>query len=106
MLAANTNQPAIEMTVRLGDQIIVLPGREAWAMENLIRQGAKGCTPIDVPGPRWSSYVHKLRRRGFIIESVTEMHEGAYAGKHCRYILHSEVVVVSVVRQGDRRNAA
>ena len=106
MLAANANRPAVEMIVRLGDQAIVLPGREAWAMENLLRQGERGCTPIDVPGPRWSSYIHKLRCRGFVIETVTELHPGAYAGKHARYVLRSEVTVVSVVREGDKRDAA
>ncbi len=106
MQAANSNKPAIEMTIRFEGRDVVLPGREAWAMENLLRQGEKGCTPIDVPGPRWSSYIHKLRRRGLIIETVTEVHSGAFAGKHARYVLHSPVEVVSVVREGDKRDAA
>ncbi len=106
MLASNNNKPIVEMTVRFGDRDIVLPGREAWAMDALIRAGEKGCTPIDHPGPRWSSYTHKLRNKGFVIETVTEMHSGAYAGKHARYVLHSDVTVLTVVREGDKRNAA
>ena len=106
MQAANTNRPIVRMTVRFGDRNIVLPGREAWAMENLLRQGENGCTPIDVPGPRWSSYIHKLRGRGFVIETISEPHPGAYNGTHARYVLRSEVTVVSAVRHGDKRDAA
>src|SRR3712207_8850999 len=75
-------------SVRLGDQNIVLPGREAWAMENLLRQGEKGCTPIDVPGPRWSSYVHKLRRRGRSEEHTSELQSRQYLV--CRLLLEKK----------------
>jgi len=49
---------------------VLVKGREAWALRALMLAGAAGCTPIDTPGPRWSSYVHKLRRLGIEIESV------------------------------------
>src|ERR1700687_3438433 len=29
--------------------------------------GVRHCTPIDHPGPRWSGYVHKLRKAGIVI---------------------------------------
>ncbi len=39
----------------------IFPGREAWALGELVKAGERGCTPIDTPGPRWSDYVFKLR---------------------------------------------
>jgi hypothetical protein len=69
-------------------------GREAWALHHLVVAGERGCTPIDHPGPRWSDYVFKLRKRGLIVETVDERHAGTYAGSHARYVLRSEVEVV------------
>lgn len=75
-----------------GDRIVWLPGRVAWALDNLMDAGAKGCTPIDTPGPRWSAYVHKLRNDfGIDVETVVEMHGPPFPGKHARYILRSSV---------------
>ena len=81
-----------------------LEGRLAWAIDNLYRAGIAGCTPIDTPGPRWSSYVHKLRRAGFNIETVTEPHPGPYAGHHARYVLKSNVALAPV-DDGEREAA-
>jgi hypothetical protein len=73
-------------------RILELKGRDAWALTELVRAGDLGCTPIDTPGPRWSGYVHKLRRRyGLGIVTVTEPHGGPYKGTHARYILRSFV---------------
>ncbi|GLS29295.1 hypothetical protein SAMN04488498_11398 [Mesorhizobium albiziae] len=69
-------------------------GRDAWALLNLLRSGENGCTPIDTPGPRWSHYVFKLRRAGFIIETIDESHGGPFAGSHARYVLRSTVTVL------------
>ena len=69
-----------------------IEGRELWALERLIRAGAAGCTPMTEPAPRWSDYVHKLRKRGITIETKHEAHGGAYPGNHGRYILKSRVV--------------
>lgn len=66
-------------------------GREAWALERLGAAGAAGCTPITEPAPRWSAYVHKLRRRGLPIETIHEAHGGEFAGHHARYVLHARV---------------
>lgn len=49
-----------------------IEGRELWAMENLMRAGEKGCTPISNPGPRWSAYVHKLRKMGVPLKPGTK----------------------------------
>ena len=72
------------------DQIAV-SGRDRWALEALIAAGPKGCTPIDTPGPRWSGYVHNLRKLGVPIETVTEPHDGPFAGTHARYVLRASV---------------
>lgn len=69
-------------------------GRDAWALAELLKAGSEGCTPIDTPGPRWSGYTHKLRKLGLNIETITEMHGGAFAGKHARYVLRSEIEVL------------
>ena len=84
----------IAFNVTEGEDVrtITPAGRDAWALGELITAGTAGCTPIDNPGPRWSGYVHKLKRiHGLDIETITEMHGGDYAGKHARYVLRSRV---------------
>jgi hypothetical protein len=71
-------------------RILEPAGREEWALSHLMATGATGCTPISHPGPRWSDYVFKLRRRGLDITTVTEHHDGPFAGTHARYILRSK----------------
>ncbi|KAA0909829.1 hypothetical protein FLO80_19885 [Aquicoccus porphyridii] len=70
---------------------VVVTGRDRWALEALIAAGPNGCTPIETPGPRWSGYVHNLRKLGVPIETVTEAHDGPFAGTHARYILRARV---------------
>ena len=77
-----------------GAYLLEIAGRDEWALRQLLAAGAKGCTPIDNPAPRWSAYVHKLRRRGFDIETIDERHGGPYPGRHARYVLHSVVRAV------------
>lgn len=69
----------------------MVKGRDRWALECLMIAGAKGCTPIDRPGPRWSAYVFNLRALGLNIETVHEEHGGPFKGTHARYILRSTV---------------
>jgi len=83
-----------------GDTIKTFQGRAAWALNNLIQAGTRGCTPIDVPGPRWSHYSYLLRRAGLNVETVTEPHGGAYAGHHARYVLRTPVEVLEVREVG------
>jgi hypothetical protein len=54
----------IAFNVTEGEDVrtITPAGRDAWALGELITAGNAGCTPIDRPGPRWSGYIHKLRR--------------------------------------------
>jgi hypothetical protein len=77
---------------------IQIKGREAWALHLLHEAGSAGVTPRENPAPRWSSYVHRLRRRGIVIETVRERHQGAFAGEHGRYVLASTLSLVTVER--------
>ena len=82
---ANPNRQAFRLALR---------GRNDWAMKQLMDAGPAGCTPIDNPAPRWSAYVHNLRRFGVAIETITEQHGGAFAGNHARYVLMAKVAVI------------
>lgn len=75
-------------------QLISLTGRVAWAMAQLVNAGKEGCTPINNPAPRWSGYIHNIRKEyPFInVETVTELHGGQFAGSHARYVLHTKIV--------------
>jgi hypothetical protein len=83
------------LTIRagIGDAGLVVTARgcEAWTLVALMAAGERGCTPIDHPGPRWSGYIHDLRRLGFDVETIHEPHEGAFPGSHARYVLRSRV---------------
>ena len=69
-------------------------GRDAWALLELYRAGDAGCTPITHPGPRWSGYIHKLRKLGLRIDTITERHGGPFAGHHARYVLRSRIRIL------------
>lgn len=73
--------------------IHTVTGRDAWALLELVRNGEKGCTPIDNPAPRWSAYVFNLREAGFTIETLNEQHKGPFPGTHARYVLRSRVTI-------------
>jgi hypothetical protein len=77
-----------------GGNVIVVRGRDAWALLELVNANDNGCTPIDHPGPRWSGYVHKLRKAGIIIETIRELHHGPFAGQHARYVLRSLITIL------------
>jgi hypothetical protein len=76
-------------------QAFTVQGRDAWALLELLGAGAKGCTPIDNPGPRWSAYVFNLRGFSLVIETVHESHRGPFPGSHARYVLRSHVEVIA-----------
>jgi hypothetical protein len=79
-----------------GTRRVEVKGRDLWALGQLVAAGPTGCTPIDNPGPRWSGYIHKLRRMGLEIETIQEAHNGAFPGTHARYVLHSSVRIEQV----------
>jgi hypothetical protein len=94
------SRPALTIRVRIGDDdgpVATVRGREAWALLALRAAGEHGCTPIDTPGPRWSGYVHDLRKLGIVIETIHEPHTGNFPGTHARYVLRSRVTVVEKV---------
>ncbi|MBQ0716917.1 MAG: hypothetical protein KBT76_05900 [Sulfitobacter litoralis] len=74
-----------------GTFVIVVSGRVQWALNQLRKAGAAGCTPIHNPAPRWAAYIHSLREIGVEIETITEPHEGNFPGHHARYVLRSGV---------------
>jgi hypothetical protein len=77
-------------------QPFTVKGRDAWALSELLKAEAKGCSPIDNPGPRWSGYVFNLKHtHGLDIETIHEPHCGQFPGTHARYVLRSPVEVVS-----------
>lgn len=84
------------VTARIGDDgpVVTVRGRDAWALLELKAANDNGCTPIDHPGPRWSGYVHKLRKAGIVIETIQERHDGPFSGQHARYVLRSLITIV------------
>lgn len=79
----------------IGERVLTVRGRDAWALRELVGAGARGCTSIDHPGPRWSGYVHKLRRAGLAIDTIHEKHGGEFPGRHARYVLRSRVRILA-----------
>lgn len=72
-------------------------GRLAWALDQLISAGARGCSTVANPAPRWSDYVFKIRKAGIDITTIDEPHGGSFPGRHARYRL---AVPVTVVERG------
>lgn len=71
-------------------------GRDAWTLDELVKAGPRGCTPIDNPAPRWSGYVHKLRNKyGLAIRTIEEKHGGTFSGTHARYVLTDQVECIA-----------
>jgi hypothetical protein len=88
----------LEVTARIlpHGETFTATGRDAWALLKLLTAGAKGCTPIDYPGPRWSGYVFNLKRKhSLAIQTAYENHGGQFAGNHARYLLRSPVEIIS-----------
>ena len=75
--------------------IVEVARRQEWALKQLIDAGETGCTSVTNPGPRWSSYIHRLRQRGIAIETVREPHGGSWPGVHGRYRLTVHVEPVA-----------
>ena len=88
------------------DETLTLKGREAWTLACLIEVGESGLTPIERPAPRLSAYVHTLRKRCLVIETVDERHAGPYPGAHGRYILRTPLTVLKAVYEDDKRRSS
>lgn len=93
-----SRRTTVQVWAQIGSgSIVCVRGREAWALLALMKSGEHGCTPIDQPGPRWSGYVHDLRKLGFAIETIREAHGGPFPGSHARYVLRSRVTILDRV---------
>lgn len=88
------NKTSFEVNPETGIVTIELGGRLRWALEQLMKAGAKGVTPLENPALRWAAYVHRLRELGIDIETKTERHAKPFAGNHARYVLRSQVRAV------------
>ena len=81
------------------DRTITVTGRECFALEHLIRAGARGITALEAPAIRWAAYVFDLRNDfGLAIETRHEAHKGDFPGSHARYVLHTQVELVAEER--------
>lgn len=83
-------------------QIVTVVGREAQTLRMLVQNKA-GISSLHHPGIRLAAYIHDLRGFGFSIETVHESHGGPFAGTHARYVLRSEVDILS---DSDEQEAA
>ena len=86
----------LKIRISSGGRVAILCGRSAWALQQLHAANDNGCTPIDHPGPRWSGYVHKLRKAGIVVETIRERHGGPFAGDHARYVLRTDVTILEI----------
>ncbi|KLK90140.1 hypothetical protein AA309_27375 [Microvirga vignae] len=87
-------------------EMLRLKGREVWTLACLIEVLERGVIPLERPAPRWSAYVHSLRKRGLVIATVDEHHAGPYPGAHGRYVLRTPLRVLKAVSAGEKRRAA
>jgi hypothetical protein len=96
----------VELLVQRTDtgESLRLKGREAWTLAHLIGAGETGIIPLDRPAPRWSAYVHSLRKRGLEIDTVDEPHAGPYSGTHGRYVLRTSLEMLKIVFAEDKRS--
>lgn len=91
----------IEVTLLSGQpRTFKLDGRLGWTLATLAKAGTKGVATVERPAPRWSAYVHDLRKMGIQIETEMEPHAGSYPGQHARYRLASGVRVVTLDGSG------
>ncbi len=98
----------VELLVQRIDtgEMLRLRGREAWTLSSLLETGLTGVIPLERPAPRWSAYVHSLRKRGLVIDTIDEPHAGPYSGTHGRYILRTPLRVLKTVSAQEKRRAA
>jgi hypothetical protein len=98
----------VELLVQRLDtpETLRLKGREAWTLACLMEVREHGVILLERPAPRWSAYVHSLRKRGIVIDTIDEPHAGPYSGTHGRYILRTPLRVLKATSAGERRRAA
>lgn len=79
--------------------VLILRGRLAWTLLELINADDRGITPLHNPAPRLSHYVMTLRRKGVAIDTDMQAHGGAFPGEHGVYRLKSAVTIEQVEGQ-------
>ena len=96
----------VELLVQRLDtgEMLRLKGREAWTLSCLLETGQSGVIPLERPAPRWSAYVHSLRKRGLVIDTIDEPHAGPYSGTHGRYVLRTPLRVLKTVFAEEKRS--
>ena len=101
---ANSN--VVELLVQRTDssETLRLNGCGAWTLAHLIGARETGIIPLDSPAPRWSAYVHTLRKRSLDISTVDEPHACPYSGTHGRYVLRTSLEVLKTVFAEDKRS--
>jgi hypothetical protein len=77
--------------------VVVRGKRPNWLLDVLRAAGMHGTTAIQHPGVRVADAVFKLRQLGINIATVTERHEGAFAGSHARYRLLDRLEPTSAI---------
>ena len=82
------------ITARSGGITMALRGGEARALLALIEAGARGCSASGHSEQRLPAQVYLLRRRGLIIETITENLVGNFPGLRARYVLRSIVEIL------------
>jgi hypothetical protein len=73
-------------------RLFALSGRIGQTMHALMYARRQGITSLDNPAIRLAAHIHSLRAMGFIIDTETEPHGGAYPGYHARYRIRSTVI--------------
>ena len=78
------------------NHVIRLTGRYAETLRKLAESRLSGVTVLEFrggPAYRLAAYIHYLRGLGLSIETKRERHD---CGTHARYVLHTEVRIISV----------
>ncbi|MDE3240721.1 MAG: hypothetical protein KGN33_17315 [Paracoccaceae bacterium] len=86
----------VEIEQKNGEKttVFLTEPRVIWALEHLIRAGKRGITTLENPAPRWSAYLHKIKRAGIPFTKVTEKHGGDFEGWHARFFIGEGVRIV------------
>jgi hypothetical protein len=100
------SKDVVELLVQRLDtgEMLRLKGREAWTLSCLLEAAERGVIPLERPAPRWSAYVHSLRKRGIAIDTIDEPHSGPFSGTHGRYVLRTVLKVLKAVLAEDKRS--
>lgn len=83
-------------------------GRPAWALDNLIRNRAKGFRTIDCSATQLPFYIWQLRQvlGDDAIQTIREDHGGDYPGKHARYVLRDLTLTTEHCKPDKKKPAA